>query len=603
MKQRVSRALPLALVIFLAFSGGAFAGDNAGAVFSVDQSSFSGVAAGGTISFQVSATGLVDVASFGVGVEFITVDAFDRSLNSGIQFVPTEIYDLTVLGLDGVSAFAPGDDTKALGGGGSFSQTFTGDTDLGVFTLTMASDYDGSEAQADIFFVRLVKLDNNDFDEFDSAAIGISIRINEPAPPPTVTSIDPAEGSIVGGTSVTISGANFLDGATVTIGGADAGASVVDASTLTATSPAGVEGAADVVVTNPDANLATLAGGFNYVPIITPTLSATTPTDASLDYSSVGSGSSAEGSDGEVDFGVSFTDNMGGAASGQTITWTITNNGSESVFLVSPSSLEIAANTTATPTLTTGGDGTATVTLDSEGEKGEAGTTSVTVVASTSADDSDGVNQDLSVTFSATWDVPVAAELASIAGEYNIDRTVLLQWAVASQTNNLGWEVYRSVDGIRFDQVGDIVPGEGTIDGFRIYNFTDIEPPQVDVIFYYLKQLDLDGRSARSEIIEVSTVIPLPTATSLFQNFPNPFNPETIIGFDLAEESTVTLTVYDITGQVVQTLADTRVFPAGHHSLVWNGLNKDGEKVSSGVYFYRLQTTNFSSMKKMTLLQ
>jgi hypothetical protein len=84
-------------------------------------------------------------------------------------------------------------------------------------------------------------------------------------PPPTVTSIDPAEGDVAGGTAVTITGTDFVDGATVTLGG-DAAASVifVGSTSITCDTPAHAAGAVDVVVTNPDLQTDTLAGGFTY---------------------------------------------------------------------------------------------------------------------------------------------------------------------------------------------------------------------------------------------------------------------------------------------------------------------------------------------------
>ena len=429
-------------------------------------------------------------------------------------------------------------------------------------------------------------------------------------PPPTITSIDPAEGTERGGTAITISGADFQDGATVTVGGNDAAGVFVDAATLTATIPAGTAGGADVVVTNPDDLAATAAGGFTYLPVIEPTLSAASATDASVDFSPVGSGAAEDGSDGEVTFTAIFTDATGGPAISQEIIWEITNHGSEPAYLVARLGewqngmvLEIPAGSSTNTGGTTGENGTASATFDAEGDR-SAGSTSISVTASTTADNSEGESRDLGpVTFTATWDVPVAAELASVTAGYTLDSTVFIEWAAASQTNNLGWEVYRSVDQIRYTQVGDLVPGDGTLDGYRSYSFLDIEPPDADVAFYYLKQLDLDGKSSRSNIIEVALSVRVPTANVLLQNFPNPFNPETIIGFDLVEESAVSLTIYDATGQIVATLADGDVMRAGYQEVVWNGLNRSGSKVASGVYFYQLHTAHFTSVKRMTLIQ
>jgi len=344
-------------------------------------------------------------------------------------------------------------------------------------------------------------------------------------------------------------------------------------------------------------------------PVIEPTLTATSDEDVSLDYSAVGEGDDLDGSDGEVAFSVNFTDNTGAAAGGQAISWAITNNGSETVFLLSEGeATEIAAGADLSVESATDAEGDASATFDAEGDK-LAGTTSISVVASTSAPNSEDVARELSVEFSATWDVPVAAELASFTAELTPADEVLLQWSVASQSNNLGWEVFRSTDNAAFEKVGDLIFGDGTSDEFRTYSFTDSEFPQADILYYYLNQVDLDGTSARSHVIEVAlapTAVvqqTLPTANVLRQNYPNPFNPETTISFELSKEAIVTLTIYDMAGQVVRTLIDDQTMTAGHYKGVWDGRNDRGAKVGSGVYFYQLNAGDFTSMKKMILLQ
>lgn len=92
------------------------------------------------------------------------------------------------------------------------------------------------------------------------------------APAPTVSSVSPNTGTTAGGTSITITGSDFVATPTVTIGGASAtGCSFVNSTTLTCTTPAGSAGAANVVVTNPDAQSGTLVGGFTYTSPGSPT--------------------------------------------------------------------------------------------------------------------------------------------------------------------------------------------------------------------------------------------------------------------------------------------------------------------------------------------
>ncbi len=94
----------------------------------------------------------------------------------------------------------------------------------------------------------------------------------------------------------------------------------------------------------------------------------------------------------------------------------------------------------------------------------------------------------------------------------------------------------------------------------------------------------------------------LPIDHHLYQNFPNPFNPTTEISFSIPEQSDVVLTIYDITGRVVNTLVNEWKV-AGRHSVTWDGSNKFGNRVGSGVYFYRLQAAGFVQTKRMVVLK
>ena len=98
-----------------------------------------------------------------------------------------------------------------------------------------------------------------------------------------------------------------------------------------------------------------------------------------------------------------------------------------------------------------------------------------------------------------------------------------------------------------------------------------------------------------------------PKQNLVLQNYPNPFNPETWIPYRLSEAASVTLSIYDITGGLVRTLS-LGFKPAGFYqnrsrAAHWDGLNDLGERVSSGVYFYRLSTSSFNQMKRMIILK
>lgn len=95
----------------------------------------------------------------------------------------------------------------------------------------------------------------------------------------------------------------------------------------------------------------------------------------------------------------------------------------------------------------------------------------------------------------------------------------------------------------------------------------------------------------------------IPKKYALNQNYPNPFNPETKIGFALPKSGSVTLTVYNVLGQKVKTLFKNQNFAAGNHSVKWNGTDDIGNKVASGIYFYKIEAGKYVSVKKMVLMK
>jgi len=90
--------------------------------------------------------------------------------------------------------------------------------------------------------------------------------------------------------------------------------------------------------------------------------------------------------------------------------------------------------------------------------------------------------------------------------------------------------------------------------------------------------------------------------TELRSNYPNPFNPETTINFSVKENGPVSVSVYNVKGQLVRNLVND-VRSAGNHSVVWNGKDNNGRDVSSGVYYYKMNAGKYSSTKKMVLMK
>lgn len=100
----------------------------------------------------------------------------------------------------------------------------------------------------------------------------------------------------------------------------------------------------------------------------------------------------------------------------------------------------------------------------------------------------------------------------------------------------------------------------------------------------------------------VEDVPNLPLMFRLYQSYPNPFNPSTIVEYDLPRKSNVNITVYNVLGQKVKTLVSCTK-PAGQHSVEWDGMDNHGRPVTSGVYFYRIIAGEHTETRKMLLLK
>jgi flagellar hook assembly protein FlgD len=86
------------------------------------------------------------------------------------------------------------------------------------------------------------------------------------------------------------------------------------------------------------------------------------------------------------------------------------------------------------------------------------------------------------------------------------------------------------------------------------------------------------------------------------QNYPNPFNPTTTIALDIDKKQNVELTIFNLLGQEVKTLFAGEL-PAGTHIFEWNAADDNGDRVASGVYFYRVVTDELYATRKMLLLK
>ncbi len=202
---------------------------------------------------------------------------------------------------------------------------------------------------------------------------------------------------------------------------------------------------------------------------------------------------------------------------------------------------------------------------------------------------------------------PIPVELNSFSAFVN-NYDVHLSWSTATETNNRGFEIQRSVipSGARnlSWEVAGFVNGKGTTTEPNNYSFVDKNLP-LGKFTYRLKQIDLEGTTEYSNEIEVEIISPIEFV--LEQNYPNPFNPSTKIRFFISasslnpfskgEGTLVTLKVYDILGNEVVTLINEEKL-AGSYEVTF-----DASSFPSGTYFYRLMAGNFSKTKSMLFLK
>jgi len=171
---------------------------------------------------------------------------------------------------------------------------------------------------------------------------------------------------------------------------------------------------------------------------------------------------------------------------------------------------------------------------------------------------------------------------------------VNLAWDVVSDEQVLGFKIYRGVGGTG---VTEGITSNGLIPAHaRAYTDVNVFGGKT---YDYTLAVVLTDREVMSPVVTAETKA---YALALHQNTPNPFNPLTTISFTLAQRASVTLSIYDVHGKMVNTLVDGTV-GEGHHEYLWNGKNASGGSVSSGVYFYRLTSGKETLMRKMVLLK
>ncbi len=188
-------------------------------------------------------------------------------------------------------------------------------------------------------------------------------------------------------------------------------------------------------------------------------------------------------------------------------------------------------------------------------------------------------------------------ELGSFTSNVS-NNNVNLNWRTENEHNNSMFVVERKSSSSDWSSVGT-VSGAGNSNTIRNYSFSDKNIASGNY-HYRLNQIDFNGNHKYYDLSN-EVIVGVPTAFSLAQNFPNPFNPSTTINYQLPADSKVDLKVFDLSGKEVSTLVNGNQ-TAGYYSINFNAAG-----LSSGIYFYRLtangNNVNYSNTMRMILVK
>jgi hypothetical protein len=211
---------------------------------------------------------------------------------------------------------------------------------------------------------------------------------------------------------------------------------------------------------------------------------------------------------------------------------------------------------------------------------------------------------DLVQTWSGSW-VNSTRTQHAFDGQLDPIRNVLWTWGGAAYTktsaDTLRWHSGHFVETVRYiiatDSLERTQYSYDVVYDFMlqsVYQYYDGDWVNVRKTGYYWEPVlvvGVDGEKSQ-----------LPSAFGLAQNYPNPFNPTTVIRYSLSRRSQVNIAIYNVLGQQVTTLVD-ETKPAGAYEATWDGMDRSGQRVGSGIYFYRITAGDFSETRKMVLLK
>ncbi len=214
-------------------------------------------------------------------------------------------------------------------------------------------------------------------------------------------------------------------------------------------------------------------------------------------------------------------------------------------------------------------------------------------------------------------DETLPVELSAFSANF-LDNKPTLYWTTQSETDNLGWNIYRAKNDDNFANAAqinnDMITGNGTTSEPHYYIYEDeIENPEVgDTYYYWLESIDYSGISLIYNRV-AQIIIPDPSVNPPhleppivydFKNVPNPVSTSSQFQFTLNKSTLVSVSIYNIKGELVRTLPSVLTQEDETSIIYWNGKDTSGKELSPGVYFYTLIVNGkIAEMKKLILMK
>ncbi len=206
-------------------------------------------------------------------------------------------------------------------------------------------------------------------------------------------------------------------------------------------------------------------------------------------------------------------------------------------------------------------------------------------------------------------DSPLPITLSSFTVEVQQNAN-LITWKTESEINNLGFNVYRAVNysdrnvsELEFIKINpSIIPGAGSSSISHYYQFRDEDIIENCYYWYQLEDVDNNGNTIRHDVIKIYRNFSVPSEFVMMQNYPNPFNQSTTIQVDLPYNSDLAWLIFTSLGErVCSEKIINKV--AGQFNIIWDGKNRRGIELPSGIYFMKINTDYETRVQKLMLVR